>query len=746
MVMFKWFKTSIFLILGVFLLLNVSAIITDSQIKLIAVTPDGQGTDANLNIHIKSGSGRLWSSLNSLVGTSTQNTEKVAVELLSNYYKNYKKYDYLFEIESEAKIVDGPSAGLPITLALIKMVTDKPLPNYVSGTGTIASNGNIGKVGSVLEKTRYASEIGVKVFFVPKSEIDVVVNENNEVKKVNLSEYAYNKYKIKVIGIGNIKEALKYNLEDYENIKLNFDSDAKEELIYNPPDSKLQTNLEEFKKYIIEYEKETELNYDVVSNLLTNTTIKDNDLITQLFGLMSDAKETIALGKSANEKNYLYSSANHLFLANISLNLIKDILENENVLKDGKIIDNKTKVLKENVIDYDGMPCNTYEWYIGSQERYLWAQNKINEILSTPSSDLSTNLIKLRSYEEAKEWLKIAELFKKYAKKDSCYIDDSKYFTSNQDILKELEKAQIVIQKYELYDSDKWRIGALDANVKSWHITSIFESAITLALVNTHLELKDKNLSTIKEHTETTINSINTKNYIWPNLYLQHANYLYNEGKFSEDNNKLEHAELAYFSAYQLALFSKNLLSVIEDLEINKQNITYTKIVKNSTNVNTEDLYFKVIILFIIIILILGITLGIFYKKTQTKDELEKYLDYLNFRIEKLKILIVDLEKDWRKQKISPEIYEDFTNKCYNEIDVLTSEKEKLVTNIYHIKEINHEINKKHDNIKDIKELYLKDKITHNEYLKKIKEYDITLNKLKKSKNENIRKISESIL
>ena len=57
--------------------------------------------------------------------------------------------------------------------------------------------------------------------------------------------------------------------------------------------------------------------------MLTNTTIKDNDLITQLFGLMSDAKETIALGKSANEKNYLYSSANHLFLANISLNLIK---------------------------------------------------------------------------------------------------------------------------------------------------------------------------------------------------------------------------------------------------------------------------------------------------------------------------------------------------------------------------------------------------------------------------------------
>jgi uncharacterized protein len=744
--MFKLIKTSIFLILGIFLLFNINALITDSQIKLIAVTPDGQGTDANLNIHIKDGSGRIWSAIDSLVGTSTQNTEKVAVELLDNYIKNHERYDYLFEIESEAKLVDGPSAGLPITLALIKMVTNEYLPKYVSGTGTIASNGNIGKVGSVLEKTRYAAEIGIKVFFVPKTELDVVVNEDNEIKKVNLSEYAYSKYNMKVIGVENIKEVLKYNLEDYENIKLSFNTETKEELIYNPPDSKLQTNLEDFKNYIEEYQTETELNLELVSNLLNTTAIKDNDLITQLFGLMSDAKESITLGKGANEKNYLYSAANHLFLANISLNLIKDILENENILNDNKIIDNKTKLLKEIVIDYDGIPCNNYEWYIGSQERYLWAQNKINDILTTPGVDLSVNLLKLRSYEEAKEWLKIAELFKKYSKKDTCYIDDSKYLVSNQDILNELEKAQIVIQKYELYDSEKWYDGALDANLRSWHITSIFESAITLAIVNTHLELKDKNIFEIKDYTENALESINAKDYIWPNLYLQHANYLYNEGKFSEDNNNLENAELAYISAYQLALFSNNLLSVIEDLERNKQNISYTNIMKNNSYLNTQDLYLKIIILFIIIILILGVALGIFYKKTQTKDNLERYLEYLDFRIKKLKMLLIDLENDCRKQKISPEIYEDFSEKCYNEIDVLNSEKENLITNIQHVREINYEINKKHSKIKEIKELYLKDKITHNEYLKKIKEYDITLSKLKKSKNDDIKKISENIL
>jgi hypothetical protein len=488
------------------------------------------------------------------------------------------------------------------------------------------------------------------------------------------------------------------------------------------------------------------LNLEIVSNLLNNTSIKDNDLITQLFGLMNEAKESIDLGKSANSKNYMYSSANHLFLANISLNLIKDILENETILIDNKIIDAKTNLLKEKVIDYDGVPCDSYEWYVGSQERYLWAQNKIKVILTTPGSDMSINLLKLRSYEEAKEWLKIAELFKKYAVEKNCYIDDSKYELSNIDVLTELSKAKTVIEKYELYDSEKWYLGAIDANLNNWHITSIFESATTLAIVNTHLEIKDKNLEDIKSETKLLIDSISAKDYIWPNLYLQHANYLFNEGLFSEENNKLDNAKLAYESSYQLAMFANNLLSVIDDIEKNKSSISYTSIIKNSTQINTSDLYVKIIILFVIIILILTIVLGIFYKKTQIKDNLERYLEYIDFRIKKLKMLLIDLENDCRKQKISSEIYEDFSEKCYNEIDALNTEREKLIDNINHIRNVNSEIDKKHKKIKEIKEQYLKDDITHNEYLKKIKEYDITLNKLKGSRNEDIKKISKNIL
>ena len=137
----------LFVLLCILLISNASAIIPEGSIKLLAVTPDGTGTEADLTISIVKGSGRIWSSVDALVGTSTQNTEKTAVELLKKYGSDFNNYDYFFAINSTAKMVYGPSAGVPTALLLIYLFTDKQLPDYVSGTGTISSGGQIGKIG-----------------------------------------------------------------------------------------------------------------------------------------------------------------------------------------------------------------------------------------------------------------------------------------------------------------------------------------------------------------------------------------------------------------------------------------------------------------------------------------------------------------------------------------------------------------------------------------------------------------------
>lgn len=742
-----------YIFLGLFCLLLISSVFcvkSEGTIRLLAVTTDGKGTDANLHIKIVEGNGKIWSGLSSLVGTSTQSTEKTAIDLLEQYDYNIKKYDFMFDIQSQASVVDGPSAGLPTALLLINMMKNKIVPNYVSGTGTISTGGQIGKVGGIYEKTKYAAETGIKIFFVPKSELEVVINEDNNVKKVNLSQYAYEKYNIKVVGVETIKEVLEYDLSNVENIKI-AKVDSYETLIYNPPITNYEKDLNQFKNYINEYYEETEQNYKYIENAITQTNIKDNDLLTEMYSLYTDAGKYMDAGKSANEKNYLYSAANNFFIANISLNLIRDILDHDDILKSSTKIDSLTKDLKSKYIfDFDGVPCKDYEWYIGSQERYLWAQDNITKILTTPGNDLSTNLTKLQNYEEAKEWLKISLVFKSYVKNNDCYIDENKYYSSAVQMLDELKKGETIIQKYELYESLKWINGSKNANNLNWQLTSIFEGAIGLAILNTYLELKDENLNTIKESTTTLLNNVDDDDSIWSNLYLQHANYLFNEAQFLEKNNELENAKTSYKSSYQLALFAKNISQVVKDIEKNKSSTMYKSYSKNTKgliNITNSNLYQRLIILFLIIIIILFVIIFVVHKKYKsTRNDLDKYSDYIDVRINKLKNMIIQINKDYKNDSIEEAVYKDFTKKCNDELSFLFDEKKQVKSKNIELRGLNKLYSNKQKQLEYIKKEYNKNNISHKEYMKNITSLDNEILNLRKEINSGLLSMSDYIL
>ncbi|MEZ4812449.1 MAG: S16 family serine protease [Caldisericia bacterium] len=63
---------------------------------------------------------------------------------------------------------DGPSAGLPIALAMISAYTGKPLPREVTMTGEISSMGRVMAVGGIKEKIEATNEKGVKAVFIPR--------------------------------------------------------------------------------------------------------------------------------------------------------------------------------------------------------------------------------------------------------------------------------------------------------------------------------------------------------------------------------------------------------------------------------------------------------------------------------------------------------------------------------------------------------------------------------------------------
>jgi PDZ domain-containing protein len=84
--------------------------------------------------------------------------------------------DYNVELPVDVGIdtgaIGGPSAGLAFTLATIDVLTPGELTGGapVAVTGTIDSEGNVGPVGGVAQKTEAVKRAGSKVFLVPAAE------------------------------------------------------------------------------------------------------------------------------------------------------------------------------------------------------------------------------------------------------------------------------------------------------------------------------------------------------------------------------------------------------------------------------------------------------------------------------------------------------------------------------------------------------------------------------------------------
>ncbi|MBC8498603.1 hypothetical protein ISS40_02115 [Candidatus Bathyarchaeota archaeon] len=104
--------------------------------------------------------------------------------------------------DQETEVVDGPSAGAAITVALISAITDATLNEETYMTGTISSDGSIGPVGGIPEKALAAAKSGATHFYVPQGQgtITIYVPKTTtpfpgwtttvyEQQQMNLSEY-----------------------------------------------------------------------------------------------------------------------------------------------------------------------------------------------------------------------------------------------------------------------------------------------------------------------------------------------------------------------------------------------------------------------------------------------------------------------------------------------------------------------------------------------------------------------------
>lgn len=163
------------------------------------------------------GSGKVYVETIPLTGIDFQETARIAVNVASEQaHVNPNEYDFKFTVivPQDVYVVDGPSAGLPLTVAVYSAMVKKPADMSVYATGTIASNGSVGRVGGVYYKALAAAQDGAKTLLVPSSETFVSIPAGSPgagVGAVNLQDLLTKEgYNVHVVGVSNVSEALPY--------------------------------------------------------------------------------------------------------------------------------------------------------------------------------------------------------------------------------------------------------------------------------------------------------------------------------------------------------------------------------------------------------------------------------------------------------------------------------------------------------------------------------------------------------
>lgn len=113
------------------------------------------------------------------------------------------------KVEIDSDSIGGPSAGLMFTLEIINQLLDEDITKgyNVAGTGTMSSDGSVGRIGGIDQKIIAADNEGIEIFFAPDDEAEGIDETNYDVA-VETAEKI--KSDMEIVPVQNVNDALDY--------------------------------------------------------------------------------------------------------------------------------------------------------------------------------------------------------------------------------------------------------------------------------------------------------------------------------------------------------------------------------------------------------------------------------------------------------------------------------------------------------------------------------------------------------
>ncbi|HDO19737.1 MAG TPA: hypothetical protein ENG74_03325, partial [Thermoplasmatales archaeon] len=281
------------------------------------------GTATTITVTVQNGtgcSGKVFVETIPLTEVDMQGSARLAVSVAGALTGiDISNYDFFFVIQTSAPIIGGPSAGAIMTIATIAALEGWELDNATMMTGMINPDGTIGPVGGIPQKIDAAYSVGARRFLVPKGQMEVYTTEVESVggiisiskKKVNVSEYALQKYGMEVVEVEDINDALFY-----------FTGHRFEEPVANQniTTENYTTSMKPLASYLIERANRSYNNASQMFNLSKSNIPNFFPFYyrREIEESLNDAKDALDEAESAYENKLFYSSTSKSFQSLIS--------------------------------------------------------------------------------------------------------------------------------------------------------------------------------------------------------------------------------------------------------------------------------------------------------------------------------------------------------------------------------------------------------------------------------------------
>ncbi|MBS3116109.1 hypothetical protein J4421_00780 [Candidatus Woesearchaeota archaeon] len=357
------------------------------HLKLLAVQDDGkeyEGSDADLFLEIKEGSGRVFLETFPLTKFDTQISTRFAKDIACNHFKlNCNQHDFIYTIKAKTNIIGGPSAGAAIAALTTIGILNLKYDDKIAITGTINSGGIIGPVGGVKEKMEAAARNGLQKVLIPKGtalhkpilpeNITNTTKNNTTEEHLNLIQYGKENLSLEIIEVVDLDEVIFH----FTGVDLNHKN----------------VSIEENKAY-------REIMRQLQEELCTRTAEIEKEFQKEKFILDNETFSTVEKKKSraenATAEDDFYSAASFCFGANIGL---KNALFKLQKLNRAEITKNFAKIEKKNYALEKKVDLEKIET-ISDLQAFMVVKERLNDVKQ-----------QLKKFEESKKEEPLEELY-----------------------------------------------------------------------------------------------------------------------------------------------------------------------------------------------------------------------------------------------------------------------------------------------------------------------------------------------